>query len=71
MKNKFSNSASWATDSLGDLCYLQAGGTPSRANASYWEGRKIKWISAKHIAEDKIQGWEYISKEGLENSSSK
>ena len=59
------------SDTLGNICSMQAGGTPSRANPKYWENGKIKWLSAKHIADDKINSWEYISTEGLANSSAK
>lgn len=71
MKNKVNNIMSWNKGNLGALCSLQAGGTPSRNNLDYWKNGKIKWISAKHITDDKIQGWEYISEDGLKNSSSK
>lgn len=71
MTKKVNNIMSWNKGNLGALCSLQAGGTPCRSNLSYWKNGKIKWISAKHITDDKIQGWEYISEDGLKNSSSK
>ena len=61
----------WNISKLGTLCTLQAGGTPSRTILSYWKDGRIKWISARHINEDKIQSWEYISHQGLDNSSAK
>lgn len=71
MKNKFNTSLGWNISKLGTLCTLQAGGTPSRTILSYWKDGRIKWISARHINEDKIQSWEYISHQGLDNSSAK
>ena len=46
------------------------GGTPNRSNIEYWEGN-IPWITVKDFATfNPISAQEYITKEGLKNSSS-
>ncbi|MGJ0490072.1 restriction endonuclease subunit S [Methylobacter sp.] len=46
------------------------GGTPSRANSSYWSGN-IPWVTVKDFATfNPTTSQEYITKLGLENSSS-
>lgn len=57
---------------LNELCTIQSGGTPSRSNTNYWKSPDIPWvkisdIKGKHITETE----EYISNEGLSNSSAK
>ena len=57
---------------LNELCTIQSGGTPSRSNTNYWNSPEIPWvkisdIKGKHITETE----EYISNEGLSNSSAK
>lgn len=59
----------WPMVKLGDICELIGGGTPSRANKTYWENGSIRWISAKHIQEQKIVGYELITKEAVKKSS--
>ena len=61
----------WSVKKLGDICLLTSGGTPSKATISYWKNGDIKWLSAKHIEDDKIVGCEYITKEAVDNSASK
>jgi len=38
----------WPIAELGSLCGLSSGGTPSKANASYWEGT-VPWVSVKDM----------------------
>jgi restriction endonuclease S subunit len=57
---------------LGELCELIGGGTPSKTKDEYWQNGSIKWISSRHIdSNGKIIGKEWITRKGLENSSSK
>ena len=56
---------------LGDVCKIQAGGTPSRANLSYWNG-DIPWVKISDIKEKYLNKTEeFITQEGLANSSAK
>lgn len=56
---------------LGEICDVFGGGTPSRAEGSYWNGN-IPWITAKYFSDDRrIIGCEMITEKGLKNSSSK
>ena len=63
----------WEEYAISDLCEkINAGGTPSRRNANYWNDASIKWYKTQELQD----GWlidsdEKISKEGLENSSAK
>lgn len=61
----------WSIKKLGDICTMFSGGTPSTKNRSYWENGTIRWLSAKHLENDKILSYEYITQEGLRNSSAK
>lgn len=59
----------WKTYKLGDLVSLYSGGTPSKANASFWGG-SIPWISAKSMYEDSLETSDlYITELGLKNGS--
>ena len=63
----------WEEYAISDLCEkINAGGTPSRRNANYWNDASIKWYKTQELQD----GWlidsdEKISKEGQENSSAK
>ena len=71
MQNNQKIPEGWSVKKLGDICLLTSGGTPSKATISYWKNGDIKWLSAKHIEDDKIVGCEYITKEAVDNSASK
>ncbi|WP_277622002.1 restriction endonuclease subunit S [Elizabethkingia anophelis] len=61
----------WETKKLGEISSVSSGGTPSRANPLYWNG-DIPWISTTLIDFNHIEkSEEYITQEGLENSSAK
>ena len=60
----------WPMVELGSICKLNGGGTPSRAESSYWNNGTIKWISAKHITTDnRIESYELITKNAVDGSS--
>ena len=66
---EFRNAGEWKKRLIKEHCHVITGGTPSRAKEDYWNGN-IPWISSRHISDmHTILGNEYISKEGLENSS--
>ena len=57
---------------LGDVCEIQSGGTPSRANPDFWDNGTIPWVkisdfNGKYL--NKTQ--ESITQKGLDNSSAK
>ena len=56
---------------LGKVCKIQSGGTPQRSTKSYWNG-KIPWVGST-VCKDKevVKAEEFITKEGLSNSSAK
>ena len=57
---------------LSDICSIQAGGTPSRSNAEYWENGTIPWVKISDIKQKYlIKTEEYINENGLSNSSAK
>jgi type I restriction enzyme M protein len=63
--------SSWEKIRLGDLCDVTSGGTPSRNNRLYWGG-KIPWIKTGQINYEPIlYAEEFITEEGLKNSSTK
>ena len=63
----------WSNSAIVDLCEkINAGGTPSRKNANYWNDASIKWYKTQELQDCwLIDSDERISKEGQENSSAK
>jgi type I restriction enzyme S subunit len=56
---------------LGSVTQVTAGGTPSRDNPSYWNG-KIPWIRTGELLDGDIySSGEHITEEGMKNSSAK
>ena len=57
---------------LGELCNIASGGTPSRSQSSYWNDGTIPWIKIGNIKGKYVDNAdEYITQEGLDNSSAK
>ncbi len=63
----------WEVVKLGKICSVSSGGTPSRVNNKYWENGTIKWLGSTVCKNTKFVecDCEYITQEGLENSSAK
>jgi type I restriction enzyme S subunit len=60
----------WDLPKLKHFATFLGGGTPSRDNLAYWNG-DIPWVSPKDMKVEQIDSSEeYITTEGLENSSS-
>jgi type I restriction enzyme S subunit len=56
---------------LGDVCKTTSGGTPSRANPTYFEG-DIPWVKSGELPDGPVSEiQERISKDALKNSSAK
>ncbi len=62
----------WMSVSISDVCLkMNAGGTPNRRNSNYW-GNAIKWYKTGELKDCwLIDSDEYLSEEGLNNSSAK
>jgi len=61
----------WASTTIDSTFQLSGGGTPDRGNSSYWGG-KVPWLSSGDIKTHRISvGSEFITKQGLANSSAK
>ena len=64
----------WMETTLGKVCTVESGGTPSTKIESYWNG-SIGWITPKDLSNYKSvfieKGERSITAEGLENSSAK
>ena len=62
---------SWSMMELEDICDVQSGGTPKRSVKSYWDGQ-IPWVGST-VCKDKevVKAEEFITEEGLNNSSAK
>ena len=57
---------------LGDVCKIQSGGTPSRAESAYWDNGSIPWVKISDIKDKYLNNTEeYITEAGLANSSAK
>lgn len=62
---------SWEIKTLGSVSEITSGGTPSRSEASYWNG-KIPWVKTGEIDYNVIlETEEKITEEGLRNSAAK
>ncbi len=63
----------WEKDNIANVCTrINAGGTPSRRNKTYWENAVINWYKTGELQDCwLIESEEKISQEGLENSSAK
>lgn len=62
-----------AVETLGDVCDVVSGGTPSKKNSEYWVGGTVKWLGSTVCQNrktiDNITG--YITEEGLARSSAR
>jgi type I restriction enzyme S subunit len=68
---EFQNSPDWERSSLGNIFETTSGGTPSRSETDYWDGN-VPWITTSLVNSGVItEAVEFISKEGLKNSSAK
>jgi type I restriction enzyme S subunit len=63
----------WEIIFVKDFCIdMKSGGTPSRANPKYWNSNDVPWLKTGEIKNNIIISTEeYISNEGLKNSSAK
>lgn len=63
--------AHWELSRIGEIFRVSIGSTPSRSNATYWNGN-IPWVSSGEVAFSRIRATrESISELGLANSSTK
>jgi len=61
----------WQLKKLGEVCHTTSGGTPSRQNASYYNGN-IPWVKSGELDKGLILDTEEkISEEAIKNSSAK
>ena len=61
----------WEWKTLSELAKTTSGGTPKRSQKSYWGGN-IPWVKSGELGDSLIQkNSEYITQEGLNNSSAK
>ena len=69
----FSGRSDVPFEKLGDVCNVQAGGTPSKKNKEYWTNGTIKWLSSTVCKNKKSvdEVTDYITEAGLQNSSAK
>ena len=68
---EFREAPDWESSSLGRVFETTSGGTPSRSEASYWDGG-IPWITTSLVDFGVItEAEEFISEDGLNNSSAK
>jgi type I restriction enzyme S subunit len=63
----------WPWITVKDFCHdMRSGGTPSRAENKYWDSNDVPWIKTGEIKNNIVlKAEEYISFEGLKNSSAK
>lgn len=63
----------WRMGTIADFCKdMKSGGTPSRTNILYWDKKEYRWLKSGEVHNNIIVDVEeYISKEGLDNSSAR
>lgn len=63
----------WRMGVIGEFCKeTKSGGTPSRAHGEYWDSKDYRWLKTGEVQNNIILDTEeYISAEGLKNSSAK
>jgi restriction endonuclease S subunit len=63
----------WRIGTIGEFCVeTKSGGTPSRANNSYWDKKQYRWLKSGEVKNNVIfDTEEYISENGLNGSSAK
>lgn len=63
----------WNRKQISDVCFrINAGGTPSRSKTDYWNNPSVKWYKTGELQDCwLIDSDEYISDDGLKNSSAK
>ena len=62
----------WQIKKIGELCTLMTGGTPSKANPSYFDGGEIKWLVSGDIHLKEIFDCPgRITQAGYDNSNAK
>jgi type I restriction enzyme S subunit len=55
----------WAMIALADACFIMSGGTPSKANESYWRGT-IPWVSGKDLKTPRLRdSIDHVSDEAI------
>tara|TARA_B100000886_G_scaffold131602_1_gene88746 strand:+ start:1842 stop:3203 length:1362 start_codon:yes stop_codon:yes gene_type:complete len=68
----FSQSKGWEHKTIGDICNLMTGGTPSRKEKEYFENGTINWLVSGDINKKTINDCEgKITEKGLNNSNAK
>jgi type I restriction enzyme, S subunit len=61
----------WQSTTLGDLCGLTSGGTPSKKNPRFWVG-DVPFVSARDLKSDRIEtALLHISSEAVDQSATK
>ena len=69
-KPKIDIDPDWEMVELGEICFIKAGGTPSRNNLKFWDNGQIPWYSSGELNNIyTIEPNELITKEGLNNSN--
>jgi len=63
----------WRMGTIANFCKdMKSGGTPSRTNNLYWDKKEYRWLKSGEVHNNIIVDIEeYISKEGLDNSSAR
>lgn len=63
----------WRMGTIGEFCKeMKSGGTPSRNHSEYWDTKDYPWLKTGEVQNNVIiDVEEYISEEGMSNSSAK
>ena len=61
----------WGEKRLDEVCTMSSGGTPSKNNSSYWDG-KIPWVSGRDMKSTRLSdSLQHISQAAVDESSTR
>jgi restriction endonuclease S subunit len=62
----------WPVKTLGEVCELSTGGTPSTGNKAFYDGGQIKWLRSGDVHQREIYDCEgRITEEGMQNANTR
>jgi type I restriction enzyme S subunit len=71
-REAFESNPDWPVKTLGDVCELSTGGTPSTGNKAYYDGGEIKWLRSGDVHQREIYDCDgRITEEGMQNANTR
>ena len=72
LRDELEGNPDWPVETLGEVCELSTGGTPSTGNKSYYDGGQIKWLRSGDVHQREIHDCDgRITEEGMRNANTR